>query len=662
MSDQLALQKTARPALVLALWQFKRNLFLAILPALAQLLIFAPNFMDTANTLSDPNQSGFVYYGRSLFFLYLIPAIILVHRHFSFLHKQAEANLVLSLPAKRLDLYGALWLSLLVNLVLARLLSLLQNIFYAGSRQMPLGLMLRLEGETLLRLIAVAAFLIFFYVSLANSFNAQILAAVINLCYFLLYILWGFYTSSMLPGYGTGKFTDLAPYLLAPYLSGLGIWADPPSAHLIYWLCFSLLFALLSAYFFQKREAEQVGQDSYMNGDFIFARALSSLAGGLTLGMLFNLMQLDYGVTEQENWLVMIVGFILGVLLVTLVADLIFQRGEVPLGKSLLASLFNLIPLALIMAVLAGGAFGYTDKRPTAARTEEVLLRIAGANDPDSFSDLFYLNWSVVIPIEKSDTTDLVIRDTEQIDRIAKLMGYSYQEKTGYLDYQGALGLPRNLTTQNRLREDNERNYGANTAIAPIKIGWKDKGSLGAKQRTLTLYLSEDDPIYPDLIKDPGLELLFLRAGANVGIQEFSIEEIKPEPTNTCQRDNSNQGEWAKRIRHLAYMRTGVPYPSVRGILRVVQQDYNELSEAERIVLAEKPELVLKLKVYEQMRDSALTVENLQDENSPFVRELVLPLSSNFQHLGDYIDQCYREYQKERGWAVTEDAPAPEMP
>jgi hypothetical protein len=661
MSDQLPLKKTTRPALVLARWQFKRNLFLAILPALAQLLIFAPNFMD-ADPFSQPDQLGFIYYGRSLFFIYLIPAIILVHRHFSFLHKQAEANLVLSLPAKRLELYGALWLSLLVNLLLARLLSLLQNIFYAGSSLMPLSLMLRLEGEILLRLIAVAAFLIFFYVSLSNSFNAQILAAVINLYYFLFYILWGFYASSMLPGYEPGKLTDLAPYLLVPYLSGLGIWADSASAHLIYWLCFSLLFAFLSAYFFQRREAEQVGQDSYMNASFIFARALSSLAGGLALGMLFTLMQLDYGVAVQENWLVMIVGFVLGVLLVTLVADLIFQRGEVPLGKSLLASLFNLIPLALIVAVLASGGFGYTDKRPASGRTKEVSMRMAGTNDPDAFSDLFYLNWSIALPPFKSDTTDLVIRDPEQIERIAKLMGYSYQEKTGYVDYQEALALPRNLTTQNRLREDNERNYGANTATAPIKIAWKDQGSLGAKQRTLTLYLSEDDPLYSDLIKDPGMQLLLIRAGANTGIQDFSIEEVKEEPTDTCQRDNSNQGEWAKRIRHLAYMRTGLPYPSVRDILTVVQQDYNELSEAERLVLATKPELVLKLKVYEQMRDSALTVEKLQDENSPYVKELVLPLGSNFQHLGDYIDKCYQDYQKDKGWAVPDDVPLPDMP
>lgn len=662
MSNPIPLKKTTRPALVLTQWQFKRNFFLAILPALAQLLIFAPNFMEVEDPLGYPYQSGFEYYGSFLFFLYLLPTIILVHRHFSFLHKQAEANLVLSLPAKRLELYSALWLSLLGNLLLARLLSLLQNFFYAGARLIPLALILRLEGAILLRLIAVAAFLIFFYVSLANSFNAQILAAVINFFYFLLYILWGFYASSMLPGFEPGNLNDLAPYLVVPYLSGLSIWARPASAHLIYWLCFSLFFILLSGFLFQRREAEQVGQDSYMNAGFIFARAVSSLAGGLALGMLFSLMQLDYGVTAEESWLVMIVGFALGVLLVTLVADLIFQRSEVPLWKSLLASLCNLIPLALIVAVLASGAFGYTDKRPASGRSKEVSLRIAGMDDFDAVSKLFYLNWNLDLSHYGSDTTELLIRDPEQIERIAKLMAYSYQEKSGYVDYQKALALPRNLTSQKRLKEDNQRNYGANIAITPIEIAWKDRGSLGSKQRTMTLYLAEDDPLYAGLSSDPGLRLLFLRAGLNTGVQEFSIEEVKPEPTDTCQGDNSNQTEWAQRIRHLAYMRTGIPYLSTQKILTMVQQDYNELSEAERLVLAAKPDLVLKLQVYESMRADAITGESLQEGEKPLVKELVFPLGNNFQHLGDYLDQCYRDYQKEKGWAVTEDFPAPALP
>lgn len=632
-------------------WQMQRSWYLVLIPNLVQFLLQGlPLLLRSGNR---PGAYMIPYNYGLLFLLNLLFVVIIVHRLFSFLHKSESANFTFALPLTRSSIYLCLLSVYSLLILLMRALSFVQNIFVFPDF---ISEILPEELFIFIVLLASAAFLSYFYTEAANAFNAQCFALGINLLWPLFRLSIYIYGSSYLYGFSLRDWG----LLFSPYFAGLVQGFSPGKA--LYWLCFAFVFILLAFFYFRLRPAEKSGRYEEGSKNYLLLKLLAAIVAALLFAYLLHGLRNKILARSEADRLILFIGVVCGALLSSMVLDLLFMRGRVKFFPSFARACLGLIPVLVILAIFATGAFGYTRRLPDADDTKELEL-----SSLKELGGTFIPNYYRGIDDEK-DPISLTLRDKDQIAGIRRLMDRQYNA-----DNPG-LKLPFNILSNEKSERYLKEKYGEPFSYK-IAVRWQEEGRPFSFTRYIPFYADPNGEVLSELTKDPALALFFHHYGQNTIANDYYFESGQDgEGKKTCDVEHKVNDPWFVTLRNFSYMPRY--YAHETGILRALHKDYQAMSREEREALYQSSDYVLVIEGY-YLEDAALLPlaaeageAAVAEEDSAQIQTTVicdslgneillrqerevpytlrLPFNKDAKQLKDYLDSAYEAYRNEK--------------
>lgn len=617
-------------------WVFKRRHDLIWLPLLMEFLFLTLPFIIHYQQFTDANPILRVG-PQSLFLLRLLFVWVVVHHYFSFLHTKGRSELVFALPQSRSHIFFSLLGKVFFTLGLWSLGSLAQDLLvHLVFGRTNWSKVIQIQAYVWLLLAASGVFLIYFYCRLSNSFNAQFAALLLVVMGPLAYLLLHYYAFAMLPNSAWYQGNSFVPFLLSPYIAilfnPLDVWPG-----MVYWVSFSVVFGLASYLAFVKRPVELVDakpgeHTSPMLG---FIKGLTALTGGLLLALILHLIRYSFNQESGVDYFLMAFGLVVGLLLTSLLADLILRRGEIRLGQGLLWGVRPLVVLALIVALLMSGLLGWGKTAPEPGETLYVDLSTAPVRSYRS------ITFGVT-----SFTGDFTGNDS---DRSAYLRFTSPQQIAAWkelvervqVDTNPGLSLPRHLASRDwseRFLADHYQKF----LWTDLYLTWPGS-TWGQEERLIGLYAetaeAKDDPAIHSLLTDPGFHLFYQRTSPGSFFRYVNI---------SVQDETRLSDAWQDLLYRLRR------YPDLLDqlggqvqLMEVLQLDYNALSEEDRRALVKDAPMRMEMNRY----SSPLPAEAEDNEPDLSVEKLSFPLSADFRHLQAYLEERLNEYEYRREYS-----------
>lgn len=428
----------------------KHGIVLWLLPAVFLSMTTMVSHIDGYQVIRE--FPGFSY-GVVLFLM----SFVVNHQFFSFIHRMPSSDFMYALPMSRSGLYVRLNVSAVVNLLApSAIMAVIHYLSHYIRHAIRYGDSLPLQDTqdfsaywTSFASLAVKILLFFFIMQIfyfisEKTSSAITLFVLVNIFWPLVVLLFTDATASFLPGY-------IAPSLLSS--GGVSSWIlciiqlfSPMSAFFLShpstfdWFSLGLLFmsAILSWAIFRKRQAEHARRSGTLRYPVMVTHWVVTLGVSLLGGYSCHYLRLavaSYAETDvagKYSHVPFIIGVALGLILSLWVFNLFQGKGKVNWRALVAPAVAAAVPLAIWLAVVMSGAFGFSVKTPDAS--DVATVTVAYHNDR-------YGAYGV-----DKDTTLVSLTDERDIADFMKLYG-----QTVSADNPG-MSTPRNLSSREQLR------------------------------------------------------------------------------------------------------------------------------------------------------------------------------------------------------------------
>lgn len=311
---------------------------------------------DMGNAIAVSVRFFQISASQMIYFLTIIFAIIYTVKVYSYLHNKRKADLYGSLPISRIMLFVSKSAS-------AYLFTLIPAMFFLGIIfivSMCLGQPIVNEALNIyvkLLMGTLASISAYGLISVCCGTTLNSVIMFIAVC--VSYPLSAMFIKGVANGFFYGSYTGVFKNHFI--MNALNPLAAYDGINIIYWLIFSAVCIVASAFLVKRRKAERAQASFAYYLPCHIVKVLVAFLAGMFLGVLFGSLNV-FG----NGYLGFVFGFILGSVPAFVIAHLIFYKGFSKLIKTSIPLGGLVVVVVAVMAVCSYDVFGYNEFIPKA--------------------------------------------------------------------------------------------------------------------------------------------------------------------------------------------------------------------------------------------------------------------------------------------------------
>ncbi len=575
----------------------KHAIVLWLLPAVFLSAITIFSVVDNIVSLYFPSFA----YGIVLFLM----SFVINHQYFSFIHRGPSSDFFYALPLSRTGLYFRLNASAIVNLLapssimaaLHYILMYLRNV--RSNLPVSVGEQDFTAYWTSFASLVIKILLFYFIMQIFYFISEKTLSAItmfilVNIFWPLVVLFFTDATAGFLPGF-------ISPLLKSP--EGISLWLiriiqlfSPMSAFFLssdtafdlFSLALLALSALTAWYLFKKRQAEHSRPSGTLRRPDMVTHWMVTLGISLLGGYICHYLRLssasittiDIDVADVYSPAPFIIGIALGLILSLWAFNLVQGKGKMNWKAIIRPAAATAVPLAIWLAIVTTGAFGFSVKAPQSSDVAKVTISYYNGN---------YEGVNL--------TTKVSLTDRQDIDDFMKLYGQTVSP-----DNPG-LSVPRNLSSREQLQHFiefqginiSENRYGASYGDTVLTITMKTGQTMS---RSLPLLRTPANKNYYSL---------FMR-NRDYQMAEFTFDEVlmlhNPAfaPLEILPNENipaTQMPSWVSILQNSVKDQDTLFIYEVNMMRRLIAHHMLSASENERADYVEKAPCIMRLTVNE---------------------------------------------------------------
>lgn len=293
---------------------------------------------------------------QMIYFLTIIFAIIYTVKVYSYLHNKRKADLYGSLPISRIMLFvsksaSAYLFTLIPAMFFLGIIFIVSMCFGQPIVNEALNIYVKLLMGTLASISAYGLI----SVCCGTTLNSVIM--FITVC--IAYPLSAMFIKGVANGFFYGSYTGIFKNHFI--MNALNPLAAYDGINIIYWLIFSAVCIVASAFLVKRRKAERAQASFAYYLPCHIVKVLVSFLAGMFLGVLFGSLNV-----LGNGYYGFVFGFILGSVPAFVIAHLIFYKGISKLIRTSIPLGGLVVVVAAVMAVCSYDVFGYNEFIPKA--------------------------------------------------------------------------------------------------------------------------------------------------------------------------------------------------------------------------------------------------------------------------------------------------------
>ena len=311
---------------------------------------------DTNNAIAVAVKVFQIIASQMIYFLTIIFAIIYTVKVYSYLHNKRKADLYGSLPISRIMLFvsksaSAYLFTLIPAMFFLGIIFIVSMCFGQPIVNEAINIYVKLLMGTLASISAYGLI----SVCCGTTINSVIM--FIAVC--IAYPLSAMFIKGVANGFFYGSYTGVFKNHFI--MNALNPLAAYDGINIIYWLIFSAVCIVASAFLVKRRKAERAQASFAYYLPCHIVKVLVAFLVGMFLGVLFGSLNV-FG----NGYLGFVFGFILGSVPAFVIAHLIFYKGFSKLIKTSIPLGGLVVVVVAVMAVCSYDVFGYNEFIPKA--------------------------------------------------------------------------------------------------------------------------------------------------------------------------------------------------------------------------------------------------------------------------------------------------------
>lgn len=309
---------------------------------------------DMSNAVSESVKVFQIIASQMIYFLTIIFAIIYTVKVYSYLHNKRKADLYGSLPISRIMLFVSKSAS-------AYLFTLIPAMFFLGIIfiiSMCLGQPIVNEAiDIYVKLLMGTLASISAYGLISVCCGTTINSVIMFIAVCIAYPLSAMFIKGVANGFFCGTYTGIfKDHFIMNALNPLAAY---DGINIIYWLIFSVVCIIASAFLVKRRKAERAQASFAYYLPCHIVKVLVAFLVGMFLGVLFGSLNV-FG----NGYLGFVFGFILGSVPAFVITHLIFYKGFSKLIRTSIPLGGLVVVVVAVMAVCSYDIFGYNEFVP----------------------------------------------------------------------------------------------------------------------------------------------------------------------------------------------------------------------------------------------------------------------------------------------------------
>ncbi len=309
---------------------------------------------STTNAVAESVKVFQIIASQMIYFLTIIFAIIYTVKVYSYLHNKRKADLYGSLPISRIMLFVSKSAS-------AYLFTLIPAMFFLGIIfiiSMCLGQPIVNEAiDIYVKLLMGTLASISAYGLISVCCGTTINSVIMFIAVCIAYPLSAMFIKGVANGFFCGTYTGIfKDHFIMNALNPLAAY---DGINIIYWLIFSVVCIVASAFLVKRRKAERAQASFAYYLPCHIVKVLVSFLVGMFLGVLFGSLNV-FG----NGYLGFVFGFILGSIPAFVITHLIFYKGFSKLIRTSIPLGGLVVVVVAVMAVCSYDIFGYNEFVP----------------------------------------------------------------------------------------------------------------------------------------------------------------------------------------------------------------------------------------------------------------------------------------------------------
>ena len=311
---------------------------------------------DTNNAIAVAVKVFQIIASQMIYFLTIIFAIIYTVKVYSYLHNKRKADLYGSLPISRIMLFvsksaSAYLFTLIPAMFFLGIIFIVSMCFGQPIVNEALNIYVKLLMGTLASISAYGLI----SVCCGTTLNSVIM--FITVC--IAYPLSAMFIKGVANGFFYGSYTGVFKNHFI--MNALNPLAAYDGINIIYWLIFSAVCIVASAFLVKRRKAERAQASFAYYLPCHIVKVLVSFLVGMFLGVLFGSLNV-----LGNGYFGFVFGFILGSVPAFVIAHLIFYKGISKLIRTSIPLGGLVVVVVAVMAVCSYDVFGYNEFIPKA--------------------------------------------------------------------------------------------------------------------------------------------------------------------------------------------------------------------------------------------------------------------------------------------------------
>ena len=311
---------------------------------------------DTNNAIAVAVKVFQIIASQMIYFLTIIFAIIYTVKVYSYLHNKRKADLYGSLPISRIMLFvsksaSAYLFTLIPAMFFLGIIFIVSMCFGQPIVNEALNIYVKLLMGTLASISAYGLI----SVCCGTTLNSVIM--FITVC--IAYPLSAMFIKGVANGFFYGSYTGIFKNHFI--MNALNPLAAYDGINIIYWLIFSAVCIVASAFLVKRRKAERAQASFAYYLPCHIVKVLVSFLVGMFLGVLFGSLNV-----LGNGYFGFVFGFILGSVPAFVIAHLIFYKGISKLIRTSIPLGGLVVVVVAVMAVCSYDVFGYNEFIPKA--------------------------------------------------------------------------------------------------------------------------------------------------------------------------------------------------------------------------------------------------------------------------------------------------------
>ena len=311
---------------------------------------------DTNNAIAVAVKVFQIIASQMIYFLTIIFAIIYTVKVYSYLHNKRKADLYGSLPISRIMLFvsksaSAYLFTLIPAMFFLGIIFIVSMCFGQPIVNEALNIYVKLLMGTLASISAYGLI----SVCCGTTLNSVIM--FITVC--IAYPLSAMFIKGVANGFFYGSYTGIFKNHFI--MNALNPLAAYDGINIIYWLIFSAVCIVASAFLVKRRKAERAQASFAYYLPCHIVKVLVAFLAGMFLGVLFGSLNV-----LGNGYFGFVFGFILGSVPAFVIAHLIFYKGFSKLIRTSIPLGGLVVVVVAVMAVCSYDVFGYNEFIPKA--------------------------------------------------------------------------------------------------------------------------------------------------------------------------------------------------------------------------------------------------------------------------------------------------------